>query len=70
MSKSGIISRSTSEVTMKDIRSMDLKQGIFERIFGLGTVQIGSAGHAGIEVQFSGIPGAPKVKDMISRYKA
>ena len=70
MSKSGIIARSTQEVTMKDIRSINLNQGIIERIFGLGTVQIGSAGTAGIEVQFSGIPSAEKVKDVISRHKA
>ncbi len=69
MSRKGIIARSTHEVTMNDIRSIYLKQGIIERIFGLGTVQIGSAGTAAIEVQFSGITRAPKVKDIIARYK-
>ncbi|MCK5849873.1 MAG: PH domain-containing protein [Kiritimatiellae bacterium] len=69
MAKSGIIARSTQEVSMKDIRSISLQQSVIERIFSLGTVQIGSAGTAEIEVQFEGIPDAPKVKEIISCYK-
>jgi len=68
-SKFGIISRTTREVSIKDIRVINLKQGIFERIFGLGTVEVGSAGTAGIEVYFKGIPDAPKVIDMIQKLK-
>ncbi len=67
--KSGIISRSIQEVAMKDIRNINFNQGVIERMFGLGTVQIGSAGTAGIEVQFYGIPDASAVKEMIARYK-
>ena len=69
MAKSGIMSRSTQEVTMKDIRSINFRQDIFDRIYGLGTVQIGSAGTGDIDVQFSGIPNAQRVKDIISRHK-
>lgn len=68
-SKSGIISRATREVVLKDVRSINLKQGIVERLFGLGTVEIGSAGTAGIEVTFTGIPEAPRIKDMIAKHK-
>jgi len=69
MAKRGIISKSTQEVTMKDIRTINFTQGILERIFSLGTVQICSAGTGDIDVQFAGIPNAQRVKDIISRYK-
>jgi membrane protein YdbS with pleckstrin-like domain len=68
-SKAGIIARVTREVSIKDIRVINLKQSISERIFGLGTIEVGSAGTAGIEVYFKGIPEAPKIKDMIQKLK-
>ena len=69
MMQSGIISRKTSEVSMRDIRSINMSQGILERLFGLGTVQIGSAGTAGIEVEFKGIRNPSQVRDQIRKTK-
>ena len=69
MAQSGIVSRKTSEVGMRDIRSINMSQGILERIFGLGTVQIGSAGHAGIEVELKGIQNPSQVRDQVRRAK-
>lgn len=65
----GVLSKQTAEVAIKDIRSVNSKQGLFERLFGLGTVEIGTAGTAGIEVSFVGIPDAPKIKDQITQLK-
>ena len=62
MSRSGIVAKSTQELAMAEVCSIDVQQGIIERILGLGTVQIGSTGTA---VQFSGIPGALRVKEVI-----
>ena len=69
MSKAGIISRQVHEVGIRDIRAINVKQGILERIFGLGTVEVGSAGTAGIEVTFVGITSPVSVRDMIRRQK-
>lgn len=69
MSKVGIISRTTHEVTITDVRSINMQQSVSERLFGLGTVQIGSAGTAGIEVEFSGIANAATVRDRIRQSK-
>lgn len=69
MMQSGIISRKTSEVGMRDIRSINMSQGILERLCGLGTVQIGSAGTGGIEVEFMGIKDPAKVRDQVRRAK-
>jgi uncharacterized membrane protein YdbT with pleckstrin-like domain len=69
MSKVGIISRQVHEVGIRDIRAINVKQGILERVFGLGTVEVGSAGTAGIEVKFVGISSPVGVRDMIRRQK-
>jgi len=68
-SKKGILARTTREVAPKDIRSINLKQGIIERLCGLGTIEIGSAGTAGIEISFNGIVQAPKIQNTITELK-
>ena len=68
-SKNGIIARSIREVNLKDIRSINLKQSIIERLCGLGTIEVGSAGTAGIEVSFSGISQALDIKNKITELK-
>jgi membrane protein YdbS with pleckstrin-like domain len=62
---SGIVSRSTSEVRVNNIRTVAMEQGIIERIFGLGTVKIGSAGTDGYEVVFFGVTSPSRVKDIV-----
>lgn len=69
MSKAGIISRNIHEVGLKDIRNINLKQGIMERLFGLGTVEIASAGTAGVEVRFVGVRDPMRVRDLVRREK-
>ncbi len=70
ISESGVLSKNVAEVAIKDIRSVNLKQGIFERMFNLGTVEVGTAGTAGIEVSLQGIENAPMVKYQISKLKS
>ena len=69
MSKAGIISRRVNEVGVKDIRNINVKQGIFERLFGVGTVEIASAGTADIEVRFIGVNDPIRARDLIRREK-
>ncbi len=68
-SKKGILACTTREVAFKDIRVINLKQSIIERFCDLGTIEVGSAGTAGIEVFFNGIVQAPKIKNMITELK-
>ena len=69
MSKVGIISRKIHEVGVRDIRNINVKQGILERLFGLGTVEIASAGTAGVEISFAGIKDPMRARDLIRREK-
>ncbi len=60
--RKGIISKNTSQIDLKDVKNIKFSQGIFERIFGLGTIGFASAGTATIEVVFAGIPNAKAIK--------
>lgn len=65
VSKKGIISRKIDEIALRDIRSTSMIQSIPGRIFGFGTIRIGSAGTAGVEVEFIGIKNAEHIMGQI-----
>ncbi len=62
----GIMGRSSKEVRICDIRSLDVWEKGFEGIvLRLGTLDVSSAGNAGVEVSFRDIRQAHKVKELI-----
>ena len=61
----GIFSRRTAELHVSDIRLVNLHQNLWQRIFGVGSLDISSAGHSGVEVQFIGIPNPDSAKERI-----
>jgi hypothetical protein len=61
----GIIARKTAEIHVSDIRLVNLHQSFWQRLFNVGSLDISSAGHSGVEVQFIGIPGPEAVKERI-----
>lgn len=63
--RDGILSRSTSEVRLKDIQLVNVKQCFSDRLFNVGTIEIASAGHAGIELQLFGVSKPVQVRDII-----
>ncbi len=69
VAKVGIISRSVQEITIHDIKSVGMTQNMLQRILNLGAIQVGSAGTAGIEVEFSGIAEPVKIRDKIRAVK-
>jgi len=54
--RTGILSKATNEVRHHDVRNIQVNQGIFQRLFGVGDIGISSAGQAGIEITVSGMP--------------
>ena len=64
--KRGIIARSSTSVSLRDIRAVRLRQSILERILGLGTVKIASAGTGQMEIEFTGVRGAARVRERIA----
>lgn len=67
--KAGIISQHTHEVSIRDVRNLNVRQGVVERLLGLGTIEIGSAGTAGIEITFRGVKNPTSIRDKIRNQK-
>lgn len=63
--RKGILSKYTNEVYHSDVRNVQLKQSLFQRIFRVGYVGIASAGHSGMEIEVEGIPHPEVVKEII-----
>jgi len=66
----GIIAKETDEIRVQDIRLLAVDQGIMQRIFGLGNVEIATAGHSEVEVRMKGIRHPESVKEEIRKLQA
>jgi uncharacterized membrane protein YdbT with pleckstrin-like domain len=65
----GILSKNTSEVYHSDVKNVILTQTFTQRIFGVGSVGISSAGQSGIEIMATGIANPERVKKIIDKYR-
>lgn len=61
----GILGRSSKEVRVCDIRSIDVHESGLKGLLGLGTLDVSSAGTAGVEVRFRDMRRAHDVKQLI-----
>ena len=64
-SQRGIISRSQQSVKIKDLRSVELNQSVFQRILRVGDLAFYSAGSSSAEVKFVGIESPLALRDQI-----
>jgi len=67
--RTGLISKQTTEVLHRDVRNIEIRQSAFQRLFGVGSIGIASAGQAGIEIQFTGVRDPDGVKALIDHYR-
>lgn len=58
--KTGIISRNTQEMKLTSIETVEIRQGIFARIFGYGTVKITGRGNSDVIMKWLDNPMAVK----------
>jgi len=61
----GILSKKTTEVRHVDVRFVQVEQSILQRMLAVGGVAVGTAGHAGLEIQFGGLRNPERVAAMI-----
>ena len=61
----GLLSKEVTDVFIADIRGVEVKQGIWQRLFGVGDILIGTAATEGWEDYVRGLPDAMKVRDLI-----
>ena len=63
----GILGRDVQSIRVQDLRNVNVRQSIFQRLFGVGDVEFSSAGGAGVEVTFYGVLDPLGVKDRVMR---
>ena len=63
--RKGLLSKKTSEVSINDIRKIGTEQRFLQRIFGVGTMTISTAGTAGVEISVSGFRKPDELKNLI-----
>ena len=68
--KKGIIAKYKDEVDIADIRNIQVKQSIIQRLWSCGSVLIGTAGTAGIEIAIVNIGNPTWLADLIRSQKA
>ena len=60
----GLLSKERSEVNISSVRTTNVKQSFFNRIFGVGTIEIYTAGDSP-EIVASGMPDPNKIREFI-----
>lgn len=63
--RSGLLSKSITEIWHRDVRNVLVEQSFFQRVFGVGAIGISSSGGGGVEIQVSGMPSPYKVKEFV-----
>ena len=62
----GLFSKSTKEVLIRDIKSVNVIRKGISGIAGIGTLEFSSAGGAGVEISFEAIENAQNIKAIIN----
>ncbi len=62
----GILSKSEIEIRLQNVRMVTVHQSFFDRLLGVGRIQVTSAGTAGIEISVSGLRNPEKAKEAIN----
>ncbi len=64
-SRKGIIARNVNSIRIMDLRNVNVRQSIIQRLLGIGNVEFSSSGGADVEVVFFGVLDPMKVKRSI-----
>lgn len=64
-SRRGIIGRDVQSIRLRDLRNVNVRQSLFQRIFFVGDVEFSSSGGSGVEVVFHGVPSPMEVKTLV-----
>ena len=64
----GLLNKEHSEISIRSVRTTKVKQSFFNRIFGVGTIEIYTAGDAP-EIVAAGMPDPNRVRELIKAHK-
>ena len=62
----GWVAKMQNEIWIKDMRAVNLEQGVWQRIIGVGNIAIGTAASAGTEISIVGIAEPAEVVEKIN----
>lgn len=65
----GLLSRSTSEVMHDNIRNVRLTQTFWNRLCGVGRIEISSSGQDDLEIRMDGVPRPRRILEIIDAYR-
>jgi phage FluMu protein Com/membrane protein YdbS with pleckstrin-like domain len=65
----GLLSKATSEVRHEDIRNFQITQSFLERILGVGTIGISSAGQDEVEIVMRDVPNPAALRASIDKHR-
>lgn len=68
--RTGLLSKNLNEVYHSDVRSIQVSQRFLQRVFGVGSVGISSAGQAAVEIVANGIPRPDQVRELIDAHRS
>jgi hypothetical protein len=67
--REGLLSKNTSEILLKDIRNVVVRQTFVQRIFNVGTIALSSSADQGVEVFMEHLAKPNEVKRIIDLYR-
>jgi uncharacterized membrane protein YdbT with pleckstrin-like domain len=68
--RTGLLSRHTNVVFHRDVRNLRVSQTFFQRVFGVGTLSISSAGQSDVEIEVAGLPDPDEARRVIDAARA
>ena len=66
-SREGVIARNVQSIRIQDLRNINVKQSLVQRLLRVGDVEFSSAGGGGVEVVFFGVEYPMRVKALAQR---
>ena len=68
-SSKGLIGRDVQSIRVRDLRNVNVRQSLWQRLLGVGDVEFSSAGGEGIEVTFRGVTAPMQVKERVQAFQ-
>jgi uncharacterized membrane protein YdbT with pleckstrin-like domain len=65
----GILSKHTTDVLQEHVRNVQVSQGMFQRMFGVGAIGISSSGQSGVEIEVDGVKDPEGIKALIEKHR-
>jgi uncharacterized membrane protein YdbT with pleckstrin-like domain len=69
-SRQGLIARRVQSIRVRDLRNINVRQSLVQRLLGIGDVEFSSAGGSGIEVVFFGVEAPMQLKNLVQRLQS